>query len=382
MRKTLLRLNVTATAASLALAISLGACRGSSDSVEEAYRTVTYADCCDASMFDSIAEPTAVIIPKLGEGVFIGRIQRAVFADSMYVLVDDYKQVIGIDAKGNQRFVIHKIGQGPGEYVDLADVALDCKNSQLLVLADTKIMFYDLSGHYLGREIQVDEYCSELQLQGDVAYLLMPVYANNVLKNTSILTVNIKDGETHSYMKPLEQYAPHCSLESSFLTNDQAGNVYMTRMFDENVYRLLPDSYEVEMRVDWNSHRFVPEEGVQYDCMKLFRSAWKDDKMYAIYNVQRGRSYTTLSGNCPGGLCFVDKQGVVRRIPSIVDATYHAGLMTPIPVANSNGQLLFAMEAMNLAKQATFPNASDNLKQLMTQINDESNPVLFVYTLK
>jgi hypothetical protein len=293
------------------------------------------------------------------------------------------KQVVGLDQSGRQRFVIHNIGQGPGEYSYLFDAAVDKKNSQLLLAADKKIVFYDLSGNYLNREIQLDDYAIELVVKDDVVYVVQSIDTNNILSKTTILTINLKDGVQHAYLKPLPQYAPFCTFEGSFLTLDSENNVVFTRMFDEKIYHLLPDSYECAAFMDYSQHWFVPEDGRQYECVELGRLARKEDKVYVAYNMIYGDKLTAISTN-DSGIYVVDNSDKMRHVARLYNPMLRFGLVSPVPVLGGNGQFICAVDADLLISYAGMQDKADNpeLQELVAQLTPDSNPVLFIYTLK
>jgi hypothetical protein len=81
----------------------------------------------------------------------IGRVDKVIFMDDLFFVLDTElsKSVFVFDKMGRFKFKIDRLGQGPGEYTFLNDMAINAKDQTIELLADLKIIKFDLSGKFL-----------------------------------------------------------------------------------------------------------------------------------------------------------------------------------------------------------------------------------------
>ena len=204
---------------------------------------------------------------------------------------------------GTNVFAIHNVGQGPGEYLNLYDIAVDTDKEELLLLVDKNILIYDISGMFTGREIPLEEYCNEIVVKDDQIYLAKETFTNNTLAETQIAVLDYPSGRTvASYLQPLEEYAPYCTTQGrslNLIESNGKKQPLFTRKFDSRIYSLGEADVNPEYCIDWGEAAFKPEENTTYECVELAKLSLIKQLVYQVVNVQAGDSTICFSTNIP-----------------------------------------------------------------------------------
>lgn len=107
----------------------------------------------DSILFSDLFERISYIRIPTDDDFLIGRIDKLIVSDRHIFMLDRKlsRSVFCIDKSGNKVFEIHRPGKGPGEYIDLRDIAFDSLKQEILLFcaASRKIIRFDLSGKFL-----------------------------------------------------------------------------------------------------------------------------------------------------------------------------------------------------------------------------------------
>lgn len=100
-----------------------------------------------------LSEITSDIRPiqlELTESSLIGRAGRVLY-DGHYILVQNRnpQSILLFDGTGKFLRQIGSMGQGPGEFTSLLDIAADFKNQVVYISSFRKLLCYDFKGHFI-----------------------------------------------------------------------------------------------------------------------------------------------------------------------------------------------------------------------------------------
>lgn len=345
--------------------------------------TLTYKGEKPEMWMDSIAHRYCHLVPETNENSLLGSINRVIKHDSIFIICDEMKQVMAFDEKGKHQFTIHNIGEGPGKYSSLWDIAIDDINNQLLLLSDNKIIRYNLDGTYAGKETALTDYIHEIVVSGDVGYMKLSTYTNNELSPYLVRTRNLANGDTTEYMETLPEYAPYCTFLGTFMNMTHDGKVYLTRKFDPNIYSLTQTSYKAEYHIDWGDSAFIPDPDKTYECSDIFHQCFMEQKIYAPFNFQKGDSIISLATNYPGFYYGSINSDELYRVMSPMDSEFNVPMGAATPVEGSDGMVVFVLHNFLMEKMLKSPTfANDKFRQLFATLDDDSNPILIFYQLK
>lgn len=137
----------------------LAGCRSPSENTFTylAQVAVNSAEIKTPNRLTDILEPVAYIEVS-GEGDdFVAGVDKIALLGDDFILLDKVKgQVIGVDKSGNRMFTYKSVGEGPGEYRHLIDLAVDSKHKRIFVLDQYKIICFSNWGEFL-HEIPLTE---------------------------------------------------------------------------------------------------------------------------------------------------------------------------------------------------------------------------------
>lgn len=107
----------------------------------------------DSILFSDLFEKVSYTRIHTDDDFLIGRIDKLIVSDK-YIFILDRKlsrSVFCIDKNGERVFEIQRLGKGPGEYIDLRDIAFDSIRQEVLLFcaASQKIIWFDLNGKFL-----------------------------------------------------------------------------------------------------------------------------------------------------------------------------------------------------------------------------------------
>lgn len=141
----------------------------------------------DTILFSNLFEKISYIKIPTNDTFLIGRIDKLVVDDNHIFILDKTlsRAVFCIDTNGNKIFEINRVGRGPGEYVDLKDIAYDSIHKELLLFCYVRqmIIWFDLQGNYL-REKKIPFRTVSIQPLKDRGFVLFCDYnLEDKLKN-------------------------------------------------------------------------------------------------------------------------------------------------------------------------------------------------------
>ncbi len=87
------------------------------------------------------------------ENHLFGGADKVLFRDNIYILDKRQKKIVVFDQKGKGVNTLHKVGQGPEEYVQITDFAVDAEGNIFMIdgVSD-KLMRYDSRGEFISSE--------------------------------------------------------------------------------------------------------------------------------------------------------------------------------------------------------------------------------------
>jgi hypothetical protein len=105
----------------------------------------------------------------------VGKIDKVIFMYDLFFVLDTElaKSVFVFDQMGRIKFKIYHLGQGPGEYTFLNDMAINTKDQTIELLADFKIIKFDLTGKFLSEfKIRYPNPIEKFEIFDDGNYLI------------------------------------------------------------------------------------------------------------------------------------------------------------------------------------------------------------------
>lgn len=193
------------------------------NSCEKDKYTVPISDYIDLVEDTSLFVDANAFVLECNDNAMIASIDHVIEHDSLFYIFDKKRnQILFYNLNGKFINSIRAIGNGPGEYNMLMDIAIDRDAKHLLLLDySSKILYYDLNGRYIKTE-QLNNEISyhSLVVDKEFIYLLNPVYYNDKLSDYTITVINKENPQkTYHILKPLEETVPYCYPSGRTLNN-------------------------------------------------------------------------------------------------------------------------------------------------------------------
>lgn len=153
----------------------------------------------------------------------IGKIDRILYQDGKYFIVDGLtNQVMVFKEDGKYYSTIGIIGNGPGEYIQITDVALDKFDGMVKIMdgMQGKIVSYDVEGRFMKEtKLTVSSFPLHFCQVGKDMYAFNWERSSNQKEWQYHLSINPEDfsGEIHKYLpyeKPVNlSFSPRVTLQ-------------------------------------------------------------------------------------------------------------------------------------------------------------------------
>lgn len=348
------------------------------------------SDYIDAVQDTSLFFNPRVFMLQQKEGGLIASIDHVIEHDSVYYILDKRtNQVLFFTHNGEFIRAIKSVGNGPGEYVRLMDIALDPTSSQLVLLAyPSTLLYYDLDGKYV-RTVRIDNKTSfhSLTIDREYIYISKPTLYNNKLQETSITVVSKQHpDEKYDILKPLPEIAPYCHFRGRTLMGGL--KPVFTREFDNHIYRLKGKELVSDIDINWGNYEF-PEnmKDSKFSCVELLKYCSENKYVYALSNVVESEHSILFSTNLPGMFVLDKTTQDIVHYGKIMNVDYGIPMPNYMFVESNENRIFFVYPAYELFKMKEYikdnpekrKKYSKKLLSLLEQITEESNPVVFSY---
>ncbi|MDL2245905.1 6-bladed beta-propeller [Parabacteroides sp. OttesenSCG-928-J18] len=329
-------------------------------SMLDSHYTYTILETCDESLINEI---TKIELTK----------------DRIYILDARSRAIVIFDKNGKFINRIHKIGQGPGEYASLTDIAI--ANSHIYILARDRIIVYSEDGKWI-KTTPLDTYYNYFHLINDKLAYLYSGKSNPSMYDFALfdLTSNSFINRISPYDK-IDSYLPH---HSPFYETDSK-ELMIINEYDYNIYALTDNDLTAVYTLDFNTKNKLPEDYEKTERMELhsqlsFSSVVtrvgcfnKSDDFIALTFPLFHQEYAIRNHlaviNCKNGEIKHIRLGD-KRDPEF---PYFSN-----PQLIQNGYITSAVNANSLLHIEEIISQS----HFKEKISEEDNPVLFFYRLK
>ena len=176
------------------------------------------------------------------------------YKDKIYVVDRKIPACYVFDKDGNFLYPIGKVGNGPGEYYQIEDCAINEAKQEFMLLDCNGIWFvYDLSGKFLRKQIVPDgDACQAVAFTED-GYIAHWIYT---FKDREAIRLFNEDGE---YVKGYWHQPMQFNLMISKPFYHYNGKVYFSTGCFPEVYELSGDTLQAAYRWDFGDTGFNPE---------------------------------------------------------------------------------------------------------------------------
>jgi hypothetical protein len=345
-------------------------------SVKHDNATIISVDISSKANPEDFFEDYHSITLATGDEYLIGKINKiSIESDKIYVLDKQNFTIVIFDINGNYLNHLKRQGNGPGEYLDIADFTI--VDSTIIVLSRVmrKILVYSQNLNYI-KNYQLDDfydYCYYFEKK----ILLCSNYSNDTHYN-----IRIYDMETRKIEKSFLPFTINQNFSSSIipfnLTFDD--DLLITQQYDYNIYNLRQNSLTTICKLDFNTKDKIPDNFQNIGFDKLYRDL-------AQLSVVKRINCINKINNCFYITYIHDYAPHISKISlsKDVNSTLKLELNDKFPFifASILGfHKNYLTGYMHAADVLIFDNKFSSDKTQSGFLNEDDNPVLFFHKIK
>ena len=312
-------------------------------------------------------------------------------------------RVLVFDKKGNFIYKLDKRGQGPGEYTELNDIAIDDVQKELLLLTAIHGVYrYDLEGNFIDRN-RMSAHGDNLAI--DSAGNIYQTVSCNEANPKRLLFISRTDS---SYFHKLNKndFVRVRQYIHSNLFDIYNGGVYYSDPYCDSIFNVTNGTKTPYLFINYDGKSFPTKdvfiEGRDYNTIDAEMKYYKDRFRTDIYRISDNFLYVSaMEGNGLDVMALYSfKTGKTLSAHRLIDDVFFPnntfvfkGFNTPR--AEEDGWLLWLvrpswlLRGYNTYKKNVSPKKWEvfckrhpKLVEVCSQLDEESNPVLFRIKVK
>lgn len=314
-----------------------------------------------------------------------------------YIFIYDIKNgILQFDRQGKFVRNIARKGQGPGEYIYIADFQIDEPSKRVYILSghSYRMLTYGFDGDFI-REVNLPKEISEFVLAPDSVFTSYKKNSTGYEK-TRLIRSDMK-GDTLSYIPYIEAFTMDYPKSSSSAVDNELylmdGNVRLKEIYNDTLFTVLAGGLKPEYIINMGSHK-LPEDkqyektkgegeiffsyASQYLRMMLFETRRHLFFLYTTWNFKSrdGQQPKMAVYNKSTDDCFRITGNCIKN-----DIDYGGDVY---PSNYQNNTFVINLEAPEVVrelqqKDTKFTRASD---PIFKNIKEDDNPVLMIIHLK
>lgn len=349
----------------------------------------------DSILFSDLFEKVSYIRIPTDDDFLIGRIDKLIVSDRHIFMLDRKlsRSVFCIDKGGNKVFEIHRVGRGPGEYVDLRDIAFDSERKELLLFCYVrqKVIYFDLNGNYL-REKRIPCGASSIQPLKNGGLVLFCDYNSKVRmkKNTFYPNIVIVDDDMKIVKKGafFEGFVNNGIVWTSMPEFSCFNNVVSLKPDHcNNIYHMKESEIDAIWRLNFGKHNVgdvywmkVTEKGMTVEKLEEF---CRIKELYESIHFYENIDLIYFAYRCNMSLSHVFYQKnsgkTIQAKRLINDLDYFIEFTPKILKDNQFYGVISANDVCHFRENSKYNRESFNY---LDSIKISDNPIIVIYNIK
>lgn len=377
-------------------------------SIEDVYKmNVNDLDQRSTMSIDSLLNSVSYVALETNENSIIGHIDEIVVSNEYIFVLDIFQTESIFIFNRTGKFIrkIHKIGKGPGEYNQPADISIRETNQEILLLNEypQKIIRYNFQGKFLG-EVALPIRFSSLSTMknGDIILINEPNcrkygnpidHPNDIFSRLFLITTK---GIENTFGGPINSIYEENTISHTNFGLMKNNNITYYPLFTDTIYQIKgmkPYPYQI---VDFGSHSINKQKVAGLSTDEFFEICAQNNFNYIagqhaqttdfisffIYASAQDKSYYTIFNK-------INKKYIIFR--NSESNPLNPCSILPYSAINESFISLPSIAKLNEIKK-NIKHASKNIskkdlqftpsQELLDRIDENSNPVLAFYTLR
>lgn len=326
-------------------------------------------------------KPQIVVLETVDESLLseISRISSD--GDQLFVLDRGLMEVLSFDMTGKYTGKISSKGQGPGEYIQISDFAVDTHQKQIILLCDipNKIIRFAYDGRFI-EEKGLDEYYSQLAVNEHHIYL--EKVHNSDLETGQLHVINKETGKMIQTLDPIDIKN---DLFISGNSLNRGKNILYVRRFDNAIYRIR-NGYALKIYdLDFKKFTF-PERLKQEERSEvILRECAENDYIYSMSNIVENGDHLMFTTNTGIFICN-SRSKELKGYQYMVNPGWGVEFRSYVTLGNTD-KIICTIDDPSHIKNAVerIPEERKTdqrfteIVEVVAKLNEENNPILFIY---
>lgn len=270
---------------------------------------------CNIVGYSDVYDSVRFIALETSKECLIGHIDILISYKDRFFILDKFisKSVMAFNAQGNFINKIGALGQGPGEFLNPAHMAIDPYKDQILMYDNLKkcILSYDLDGNYLqsiNLEFRIDAF--DVIFPDKIA-LYYNYYGNEnirMLPKHNIHVVNERGKVIKKYFNRENSIKPNHSGINHF--SHQNNKLLFNASFDNNILEYTENGFLIKYKIDFG------EKGLNEDRLKKMMRTFQGKEI--LFDEIDNSDYTYITGFQETGNFLILTTSYKKKLYSII----------------------------------------------------------------
>jgi len=329
----------------------------------------------ERGLLSDLIEPKDFIALETNDSCLINTISKVViFEETIFVLDRNSQKIFRFDIDGNYLGRIGQTGEGPGEYLEIQDLAIDKENRKIYVPDYYKVNVYELNGQFVKS--------SKLPFMGSHMHVLTNkkfVFYGGGVEDRAIIT-----DEDFTVINSYFPYSQKYRLNNSYIFSDYKNNVIMHLSTCDTIFTLKDGNPKPFFYIDFNGKNFTQLDyeqlpaGDKSNVADYERKSNKFVRCYGFYPLTNSIILSLGHANKSfTGIYNIESRVYLGINQLNLSNDIFGSYIYFNPVGVSGENYIFAVEPSKLLKNRSSDFVKKNVEKLRNT-NEHSNPVLFV----
>jgi len=339
----------------------------------------------DASSPSLINLLDSIRILKLSNERLIAEITKVKFHGDQVFVFDQIAQALLIFLEtGELVNVIDRTGRGPGEFVKIADFAIDPAQEEIVILDqfNRKMLHYDLQGNFIN-EIRFTTHARHFSIING-AYILYNDFNSRWGETNYNLFISDSSGHVKSHLLPFDkEYKNTNRVKLSYLTDNQAEVNYIGH-YSRDWYKITEDSIWKAYEIDFGE--LNAPTNIVHDRFDAF-----NEYAHGICYFFENENYLAFSFFYKNQIQtkYYDKKrrAIINGLTSIPHVVYY-NFALPVKATWEEYfvQVVDAQQYLDLVKKYNHLELDNPellpISNTINELKHDDNPVLILFKLK
>ncbi|MDR1339098.1 MAG: 6-bladed beta-propeller [Prevotellaceae bacterium] len=343
----------------------------------------------------------------------IGTVNQLIVYKDRFYIFDRYQtqSVFCFQQDGKFLFELNRKGQGPGEYIKLDNISIDCDNSHLLLYCGPMhpILVCDLDGNYIKSHRTKDIWAHEFSYTGNGYAAFYGGYTTNEKHEKNGMTPNLLIANTDNYnLQHTDLFFPSEIRMETVVGNFKRfssyrnGTAVLLAEYDDTVYHISGEKVERAYYIDFGNmkkgkdfYSFLKSpatklgQTTEYERTHdicIIRAVEETEKYMFFYYFHKFIGHAVFYNKRTGQVIDVCKDYGDKNVIFPIYNDINGGPLV-FPLSSDGESFYGVVESWQILKEKESIQASnaagrDKLLKMIDGINEFDNPVIVRMKLK